>query len=1207
MKILKINILNLNSLKHKHTINLAAPPFKNTGLFAITGDTGAGKTTILDALTLALYGQTPRKHEKEVMTTGAKSCYSEVEFEVNDKQYRAKWGQSLSRTGKIKDTYELIALPHEKPLTRGLKTKVYPKIVALTGLTYEQFLKSVLLAQGDFSAFLKAKEADRSGLLERITGTEAYSRISKAAFERFKIEDQKLEVLKSSLSHIKVLDAEEAMELANNQTAIEQDNRLLSEKIKTLQADWQWLKDLGQLAKEEANLVESVEKIKASIADFAPDWQRLQTHYQAAPLEKEMLQQATYQRNAATLTQNIQLAIDTIEHLENQAKTLETEADAAKIDFEKLAAQKTELETLFEQVMELDVRIAAAQKPIVAKKSVLKALEKELNTATANEKEQISATETLESECQKIKIWLAKNEADATITQHISDISVWNNEREAAKNEAETTSATIEKAQKNSAESQANLAKTEANNKAALAEIETVKTKFVNTLPEETTGDFSKDLDNLDATIGELRNESQILQALSRAVAQLQELKGKQASFFEKINENDAAQARFKTELGTQQKALVTAEERTTDKLKIYEQEQLIKKYEADRDRLVNGEKCPLCFSETHPCHAHTHTPYEPNVSEKKMAWQTAEKTQKAIDKKVTTLETNLKNAEAELKNLEKEIQKIALDIETTTKTIDAFPLPFLNILKNKTTFSASQIITEKIAANTEQLAIFETRFRQLKTFKTQLDKLHLNRSEMQAQAAKFSEQWTNAQLLLAEATDKKLGLMAKIETVENQLTAAILPYAIKLSDDFIKILTKRKANFEKGEKTFAEKQKQLALNEQQVLNLKNTIAKLQMQLSEEAVNLENLVAEASVLSEERTALFAQKDPKIERDAFRKNLELRQAKATNIAQKIVANDKKHSLALQDKAAKTEQLANLTEELTALNQTLSNAVLRLGFADVTALRQAILTPAEVDSLEQRKNYLEKTQTQKEQSLADVRNRLNALKNAPRTEETAETLGEQLDELLAKEKANAEEIGGIKERLALNETQKILMAEHEETLNQQLAACEKWGSLNQLIGSSNGNKFRIFAQSLTLRKLVGLANHHLQQLNNRYVVAMRDDESLELDIIDKDQGNNTRSMTTLSGGESFLVSLALALGLSDLAGRNAQIQSLFIDEGFGTLDVENLDLVLQTLENLQATGKTIGVISHVRELKDRIPTQIIINKKGYGVSTIEIVQR
>ena len=165
--------------------------------------------------------------------------------------------------------------------------------------------------------------------------------------------------------------------------------------------------------------------------------------------------------------------------------------------------------------------------------------------------------------------------------------------------------------------------------------------------------------------------------------------------------------------------------------------------------------------------------------------------------------------------------------------------------------------------------------------------------------------------------------------------------------------------------------------------------------------------------------------------------------------------------------------------------------------------------------------------------------------------------------------------------------------------------RWMALYDLIGSSDGKKFRVFAQGLTLQKLVQLANAHLENLFGRYLIIKRPGEDLELDIVDTYQADNIRSMHTLSGGESFLVSLALALGLSDLAGKNANIKSLFIDEGFGTLDEQALDLALNTLENLQAKGKTIGIISHVKELKERISTQVKVVKRGGGISHVEVV--
>jgi exonuclease SbcC len=155
---------------------------------------------------------------------------------------------------------------------------------------------------------------------------------------------------------------------------------------------------------------------------------------------------------------------------------------------------------------------------------------------------------------------------------------------------------------------------------------------------------------------------------------------------------------------------------------------------------------------------------------------------------------------------------------------------------------------------------------------------------------------------------------------------------------------------------------------------------------------------------------------------------------------------------------------------------------------------------------------------------------------------------------------------------------------------------------LIGSADGKKFKAIAQEFTLEYLVALANNYLQNISDRYLLIPKPD--LQLSISDAYQSGSERSVSTLSGGESFLVSLSLALGLSDMAGNRTHIGSLFIDEGFGTLDPETLDVAISALENLQhSRNKSIGIISHVEALKERITTQIEVVKGKSGRSYIK----
>jgi exonuclease SbcC len=196
------------------------------------------------------------------------------------------------------------------------------------------------------------------------------------------------------------------------------------------------------------------------------------------------------------------------------------------------------------------------------------------------------------------------------------------------------------------------------------------------------------------------------------------------------------------------------------------------------------------------------------------------------------------------------------------------------------------------------------------------------------------------------------------------------------------------------------------------------------------------------------------------------------------------------------------------------------------------------------------------------------------------------------------------GEINQQLQADQEQ----GERQQSLHQQIAQQQQQyddlSYLHSLIGSANGDKFRRFAQGLTLDNLVYLANKQLDRLHGRYLLKRKDEEGLALSVIDTWQGDVQRDTKTLSGGESFLVSLALALALSDLVSHKTSIDSLFLDEGFGTLDSETLDLALNALDNLNATGKMIGVISHIEAMKERIPTQLRVTKKsGLGVSELD----
>src|SRR5699024_12363922 len=228
MKILSLRFENLNSLKGEWNIDFREAPFTDTNLFAITGPTGAGKSTLLDAICLALYHRTPRlgavtAGNNEIMTRQTASCFAEVEFVAAGKQYRGHWSERRARNnpeGNLQQPSAYLKELHGTYQVDKLSEKV-AAVEAITGLDFDRFTRSMLLAQGSFAAFLEANESERAELLERMTGTGIYADISKQVYQRFKEEEQQLALKRAELSGVQLLSDEEIQQLKTKQQQLE--------------------------------------------------------------------------------------------------------------------------------------------------------------------------------------------------------------------------------------------------------------------------------------------------------------------------------------------------------------------------------------------------------------------------------------------------------------------------------------------------------------------------------------------------------------------------------------------------------------------------------------------------------------------------------------------------------------------------------------------------------------------------------------------------------------------------------------------------------------------------------------------------------------------------------------------------------------------------------------------------------------------------
>lgn len=1135
VKILRIKLRNLNSLRGEHIVDFTQEPLASCGIFAITGPTGAGKSTLLDAMTLALYGKAARylseSNPENMMSRHAADCLAEVTFSVNQQSYRAEWQLRRARgkiDGAIQPPTRYLYDTANTPLNRTGK-EFDAEIENLTGLDYSRFLRSVLLAQGEFSRFLKASAEERAALLESLTGTEIYTDLGKLAHEEAGRREKALDAVKIALQHYQLFTDEE---ITARKESIVKDQAVLAAFQTQLKKQHQQWQQAEQRQKTEFTLLSLAEEKSAldKESEEHAEWrEKWRMHQLALPFASKLLR---HDHATQAFTQSkISLINSTEEHA--VAKDQHARSLHHAIDF-------------------ATTRISANE---AAKKSIQEAIQ------------------NIEHQTKTIDDWLAEHAHWNDLSENISRLNEQANQLRNLYSLQRETQSQLKLIL-------ADLQKTQEQLKQSLAAQQLCQNTLTQKQSELTSAQQVLNLlmeagQTPEATREQWQQQQQKLQRCLDSITQLQTLSDTiathEANFI--VSQQTYTSASEQHELS--QKALDECSSQLRLRQDHCRRAEQQASFEEHRAQLHDGDPCPLCGAIEHPL---AHQPHEAlTLPELRKAAEQAEVALENAQKYHNKTQTSMLEAKALAES--KQQQLLELKKQHTTQQADITAAGF----KEATRESLLQSL-EKLAQKQKDLstAIEAERQSQFAHREALAQWQIAQQRSANLQQSLEDKQHQQQQLQLTEKQREQ-----EISASQQNLTDLIAPYQLTMPDftsnEFsLSEWEKAATHHPRAQQTLARYQNDREKLHAQSQNLSEELSQLQERLAEWHNESNNFLNPADSNSTPPWQTLREAETACQQS---QNL-VEQRKSTL-----------HLLQRQNDQAQT----NLLEE----EQQLLKALAPSPITDIATLRTALLPAAEEQKIHAWQTGWQTRQQTCEINITQRRNDLQNLIDAGAPDQEASAiLREALQQCERQVGTLTSQITLGADALTRDAAQRTEYQRKTNEVAEQLRELETWQLLRGLIGSHDGAKFRKFAQGISLDILIHHANRHLRNLSDRYRLQRQTDAELTLEIVDLYQANCCRPMASLSGGESFIVSLALALGLSDLAGRNVQIDSLFIDEGFGTLDADALDTALSTLESLHQQNKIIGIISHIDLLKERIRTKINIRKLSAGSSTVEV---
>ncbi len=1244
MKILRITLNNIASLSGTHTVDFTRDPLRSAGLFSISGATGAGKSTLLDALCLALYDATPRLNQvgrlaelangerqndpRNLLRRGAGEGFTEVAFVgVDGQAWTSRWRVRRSRRnadGTLQNVEMTLYKGHlapggEGPIEEGgKKTLVLKSIEDKIGLTFEQFTRAVLLAQNDFTTFLKADDKERAEILQALTGTAHFESISKAVFQRCGIEQKALEALHAALAGNAPLAEEARLESEATCARAELELATIETRQKELRSHADWFSTRARLTAEKSRADESLQQSVASREVAEPRRTELRL---AEEISREARPLRTAERNAAgkaestsSATQMAQSKRDELEKAYRAAANIHQ--GAVEVHATLLADQK-ENEQPLQKARALDATLSIvltqfqkARTDLEASKTALQSAEEKLKITVDDRNVRWQERQSLERDRERLKAF----------APYVADSAMWLDRIDSTIIAAQQVNTARQNAQsllKELAELDDCLTSEEESRTPLQAAFESALTARAAAVELEKQFDVNQLAD--DRT--RLESSKNALTSLFHQLKNAQSLRERIRSEAESLEQLQAAQGFDTTAIAQVRTVEIPQAEHAIEVARI--QLEFIQAAVDDHGKrlrltLQDDKECPVCGSISHPYSQHA-----PDLEATAV---------KAAKKSVKDLEKKRDDANSRESRLRGSMETRQQQINIKTQELAAIKAEIVDIVFDSHDHPdvAAILAIEEDA----RLAIMESRLLDIN--------VKLRSIESKEQKARHSAKYASDCL---EALEKSEAVLKELDTRVLELTtkrgilnessknaAAALQKADeqrleaegRLSSLWSGLPT-AKQDFETDAAAFRQAFEKSATEcgdiEKRVADVTNLI-----QQAEAAIKpLEQTLADAKKSADTCEATFGEISKDYHARSKERNL-IFEGRAADVIEKEL-NDRLSTAAksLEEAAKARTDIDRMLVAAKAELETKSQAaeVAQADLAAASAARESwleaftarttrALTLQELDDILARD---EAWILSEREALKQLDEAIKAAEGACRVH--AEQLQQHVnaqptqdDEqvVLTTLQASNEEVSRAKSDLSiaqaviLNDNNRRLQnVELMERSRQQDANADPWRKLNDLIGSADGAKFRMIAQRRTLDLLLSYANQQLNHLAVRYKLE-RLPESLNLIVIDRDMGDERRSIHSLSGGESFLVSLALALGLASLTSNRLRIESLFIDEGFGSLDPETLNTAMSALMHLEAQGRKVGVISHVTEMTDAIPVQIKVVKGRGGASRI-----